>query len=394
MSDHPGPHRIAIFAATSGHSGVDRILRNLAGQFDAWGVALDLLHVRDHGPDWDLAKLEHARLIDLGAKHVTTAFPALLRYLGHQPPSALLCDKDKVNRSTLLARALARAPTRLCLRLGTAVSVNLADRGRLERLVQRSSMRHLYPLADRIIVPAAGVKQDLCAFAGLGHEQIEVIRSPILTPRLASLARTPPPHSWLEPGQPPVIMGIGELSYRKDFATLVRAFAIVRGERPCRLMILGRGRRREELLRLADALGVSSDLALPGFQSNPYAYLSRARVFALSSLWEGLPVALVEALALGVPAVASDCPGGPGEVLTTPECGQLVPVKDPDAMAAALRHWLDARPSPTALAATVAPYRIEQSAAAYLKALGIRLLAETEDRPSEAPTPQPLPTRH
>lgn len=378
-ADPPRPTRLAMFAATSGHSGVDRVLRNLITQFDAWDIGVDLLRVRRHGPHIDIARLRHARIIDLGAAHVASALPALVRYLRRARPAALLCDKDRVNRAAILARALAGSRTRLCVRLGTAVSVNLAQRSALERHLQRLSMRHLYPRAERVIVPAAGVRQDLMRYAGLAEAHIEVIRSPILTPELHALAGAPTPHPWLEDGEPPVIMGLGELSYRKQFETLLHAFALVRRTQPCRLMILGRGRRRERLLALGRELGIAPDLALPGFQANPYAYLSRARVFALSSLWEGLPVVMVEALALGVPAVATDCPGGPAEVLTDSRCGTLVPLQDPAAMAAGLVHWLGHRPDQDALAAILAPYRIEASAAAYARALG---LAETDSVPA------------
>ncbi|EIC20283.1 glycosyltransferase [Thiorhodovibrio frisius] len=362
--------RLAILAATSGHSGVDRILTNLIEQWAAWGLEIDLLQIRRHGPR--LAQVPAGvSCVDLKASHVNTALPALVRYLRRERPVAMLCDKDRVNRVAIVARRLAGSPTRLCVRLGTAVSVNLAERGRIERLTQRLSMRYLYPLADRVIVPAQGVKLDLLSFAGLADAQVNVIRSPILTPAFTSLAAHPVPHPWLEDGQPPVIMGIGELCYRKQFETLVQAFALVRRERPCRLMILGRGRRHETLLKLARELGVEQYLSLPGFQSNPYAWLSRARVFVLSSLWEGLPVALIEALGLEVPAVATDCPGGPAEVLTNSHCGTLVPIQDPPAMATAIRHWLDTHAPPEAFAAMVAPYRIEVSATAYLDTLGL-----------------------
>jgi glycosyltransferase involved in cell wall biosynthesis len=361
-----------MLAATSGHSGVDRILGNLARQFDTWGLGVDVLHVQGHGPHIDMHGLTSVRVVNLGVAHVATALPALVRYLRRTPPAALLCDKDKVNRMAILAGRLSGARTRLCVRLGTAVSVNLAERAWWERRLQRTSMRYLYPLADRVIVPAEGVRADLCHFAGLDPRRITVIRSPILTPELDVQAAASNPHPWLAPGEPPVILAVGELSYRKDFATLVRAFAGVRRARPCRLIILGRGRRGGALQALAAELGVGADLALPGFQTNPYAWLSRARLFVLSSLWEGLPVALVEALALGLPAVATDCPGGPAEVLTRADCGTLVPVGDDQAMARAIHYWLENRPAPEQLAELVAPYRITRSARAYLDALGIQ----------------------
>jgi glycosyltransferase involved in cell wall biosynthesis len=361
--------RLAVFAATSGHSGVDRVMRNLVGQFDAWGIHVDLLRIRDHGPDIDLSSLVHTRAVDLGTAHVTTALPALVRWLRRERPAALLTDKDRVNRMAIVARALAGVDTRIAVRLGTTVSVNLSDRGWMERGLQRASMRYLYPRADAVIVPSEGVADDLAAYARLDRGHIHVARSPIVTPALTELAARPVDHPWLAPGQPPVILGVGELGYRKDFETLVRAFAHVRRQRPCRLILLGRGRRQTQLRELAEALGIGADLHLPGFEANPYAFMARAALFVLSSRWEGMPVALVEALACGTPAVATDCPSGPAEVLAGGRCGALVPVGDDAAMAAAMLPWLDRRPEPAALEQAIAPYRVKASARAYLNVL-------------------------
>lgn len=371
-----GDERIAIFAATSGHSGVDRVLRNLTAQLDAWGIGVDLLRVRGHGPEVDLGALTHARAVDLGSRHVNGAFPALVRWLRRARPAALLTDKDRVNRLAVLARALAHAETRLALRLGTTVSVNLADRGRLERALQRASIRHLYPRADAVIVPSRGAADDLIDYARLDPALVRVVPSPVVTSRLLELAAAPAAHPWLaDQAGPPVVLGVGELGFRKDFETLVRAFALVRRRRRCRLIILGRGRRRQRLMGLADALGIGDDVDLPGFDPNPYALMARARLFVLSSRWEGLPVALIEALAAGTPAISTDCPSGPAEVLAGGRCGTLVPIGDAAAMAEGISHWLDHRPDPADLAAAVAPYRIEQSARDYLDALGLLRLA-------------------
>jgi glycosyltransferase involved in cell wall biosynthesis len=367
-----GSGRIAILAATSGHSGVDRVVRNLSAQLDAWGIGVDLLQIRGHGPTVDLGPLTGARTVDLGSRHVNGALPRLVRWLRRERPAALLTDKDRVNRIAVLARIMARVETRLVVRLGTTVSVNLADRGWLERTLQRASIRHLYPRADAVIVPSRGAADDLLDWAGLDPALVRVVRSPIVTPRLARLAAAPMAHPWLTgTAAPPVVLGVGELGFRKDFETLVRAFAVARRQRPCRLIILGRGRRHAPLRALADSLGVGADVDLPGFNPNPYAFMARAAVFVLSSRWEGMPVALVEALAAGTPAVATDCPSGPAEVLAGGRCGTLVPIGDVAAMAAGIVDWIDHRPDPAALAAAVAPYRIEQSARDYLTALGL-----------------------
>lgn len=363
--------RLAILAATSGHSGVDRIVANLVPQLDAWGVAVDLLRVRGHGPALDTETLAGVRLVDLGASHVTAVLPALVGYLRRERPTALLADKDRVNRVAILARALARVETRLGVRLGTAVSANLASRGALERRLQRLSMRYLYPLADSVLVPSLGVADDLAAYTGLPRGHIQVVPSPIVTPTLARLAAEPPDHPWLAGDGPPVILGVGEIGSRKDFATLIRAFALVRRERPCRLIVLGRGRQRAALLGLAARLGVGADLDLPGFAPNPYAYMARAGAFALSSRWEGFGIVLVEALACGTPVVSTDCPHGPREILADGRYGRLVPVGDAGAMAAALLATLAGGRDTERLRGRAREFSVERSAAAYLEALGM-----------------------
>lgn len=366
----PQGNRLAVFVATSGHSGVDRIITNLVTQWAAWGLPVDLLRVRDHGPHLEPLPAG-VRAVDLGSAHVNSALPALVRYLRKERPATMLTDKDRVNRMTILARALARVDTRLTVRVGTTVSVNLRDRGAWERWVQRTSMRRLYPLAERVLVPSRGAAEDLAAYTGLARGHISVVPSPILTPALEHLATKPPDHPWLVEPDIPVILGVGELGYRKDFETLVRAFALVRKSRPCRLLILGRGRRREDLLRLAAELEVSGDVDLPGFTANPYPAMAKARLFVLSSRWEGMPVVLIEALACHTPVVSTDCPSGPREILGDGTAGALVPVSDHAAMAAAVTTWLDRQVPANVFERIVSDYRIESSAAAYLHAMGM-----------------------
>jgi glycosyltransferase involved in cell wall biosynthesis len=167
-----------------------------------------------------------------------------------------------------------------------------------------------------------------------------------------------------------VIIGMGRFTEQKDFATLIRAFARLRANRNCRLILLGRGRLQADYQALAEQLGVAADIAYPGFADNPYSYLARARLFVLSSAWEGSPNALTEALALGVPVVATDCPSGPRELLDGGRYGALVAVGDDAALAQAMAATLDAPPPAAGLRRAVADYTVEASARAYLAALG------------------------
>lgn len=361
---------IAVLLATSGHSGVDRVMTNLLGAWADAGLAVDLLGIHGHGPHLDPAPAG-LRRVPLPARHVNTALPALLRYLRRVRPPLLLTDKDRVNRLALLAATLAGGHTRVAVRLGTTVSVNLAGRGRVERALQRWSMRRLYPRAAAILTPSAGAADDLCAFAGLPRGRVQVVPSPVLGATLAARAAQPARGVHWPDDDVPTVLAIGELCARKDFATLLHAFAVLRATRPCRLVILGEGRQRAQLSALAARLGIAPDLQLAGFVANPYPHLSRAALFVLSSRCEGMPVALIEALACGTAAVSTDCPSGPRELLQDGRIGPLVPVGDAAALAAAMAATLNAPPPAQALRAAAAPYAIDRAAGAYLDALGL-----------------------
>ena len=360
---------LAIFAATSGHSGVDRVLRNLISEFAARGLRVDLLHVRNHGPHLETIP-PTVRVVELGTSHVNTSLFALIRYLRREKPAALLTDKDRVNRIALLARWLSGVATHVAVRMGTTVSANLARRGPLDRWIQLASIRMLYRWADAVLVPSQGAADDLARVANLAHHRITVVPSPVVTPQLMSDSNLEVSHPWLTHKDQPVILGVGELGSRKDFATLVRAFARLRAKRKCRLIILGRGKQHDKLMELAKNLGVADDVSFPGFVANPYAYMAKADLFVLSSVCEGSPVVLMEALATGTPVVSTDCPSGPREILQNGKYGALVTIGDDVALAEAMYTTLQNPPSKDSLRSAVRPFAIKESATSYLAALG------------------------
>ena len=138
-----------------------------------------------------------------------------------------------------------------------------------------------------------------------------------------------------------MVVAAGRLTKEKDFATLLRAVALVQREREVRLMILGEGIERQQLEALASDLAIATTVALPGFVANPFRYMRRAAVFVLSSRSEGFGNVLVEAMACGTPVVSTDCPSGPGEILQGGRFGRLVPIGDAKAMADAIVAQLD-----------------------------------------------------
>ncbi len=361
--------RIAIFLATSGHSGVDRVMANLIAEFSARDVKIDLLRIKNHGP-YIVPSSKNVRIVRLGTSHVNTSLPPLVRYLKRERPQALLTDKDRVNRLALWARRLAGVPTRVVVRIGTTVSKNLERRSPWARWSQYHSMRWFYPWADAIVVPSRGAALDLANIAGIPLDRIRVVPNPIVTPKLFKLAEQTVTYDGLMPSNEPVILGVGELCARKDFTTLIKAFSKVRQSRPCRLLILGEGRQRSRLEALITQLGLEDDVVMPGFVKNPYAYMAKANLMVLSSNCEGFGNVLAEALAIALPVVSTDCPSGPREILQDGRFGTLVPVGDANALARAILTTLDNPMDAELLKSAAKPFSVAASASQYLVALG------------------------
>jgi glycosyltransferase involved in cell wall biosynthesis len=364
--------RLAILVAFSGAGGVEAGILNLLPAFLDAGVAVDLLGIFKKGSPKRL-KLDHPglRIVDLGVRHTHLILPALVRYLRNDPPAVLLVAKDRAIRMAVLARALSGAKTCLVGQLNTHLSAALAGKPALQRWWRTVPMRWFYPHVDRVVAVSEGVAEDTRRLTGLPLDRIPVIRNPVIGPGLYEKSRLSVDHPWLVNPEVPVILGAGRLTRQKDFATLIRAFALARARRDCRLMILGSGPERDDLERLAAELGLAQDVAFTGHVDNPFAYMAKAALFVLSSRWEGSGNVLTEAMALGIPVVSTDCPSGPAEMLAGGRFGPLVPVGDAEALADAMLHALDHHPDPSALQDAVAEYTVARSAERYLEVLGL-----------------------
>lgn len=360
--------RIAIFASFSGQGGVERMLVNLVAGMVEQGVAVDLLLARADGPFVEQLPAT-VRVIRLRARHTATSVPELVRYLRRERPPVLLAAKDRAIRAAIRARWLARVDTRIVGRLGTNLGAALAHKSRLTAWSRQAPMRRAYRRVDKIIAVSDGVAADTQAVTDLPFGRIEVVRNPVVTPQIFAAAEEPFDHSWLEAESPPVIVGMGRLTPQKDFDTLLAAFAQLSEHLDCRLLIAGDGPGRAALEDRIETLGLRGLVALIGFVGNPAAVLSRADLFVLSSRWEGSPNVLTEALALGTPVVATNCPSGPNEILADGRYGPLVPVGDAAALAEAMDQTLQEPLPAERLQAAVADYNAETAAKHYLEIL-------------------------
>lgn len=364
--------KICLFITKFGDGGVERMLVNLARGLTSAGIAIDFIVNQAQVP-YLHSLPKSVRLIEFGSSGKAEKERKLLRYLEQSQPDALISAKGEDDQIAINAKRKTGARTRFFLRPGTTVTARLDARkaNPFKRWSTFRRMRWLYTQADGVLAVSRGVAEDIIEIAGIDSGKVHVVHNPNVTPDLYELAATPLDHPWFEPGEDPVVLGIGGLGQAKDFPTLIRAFALVNRERPARLIILGQGHMRDALVNLARELGVSDRVSLAGFIDNPYTYLSRAALFVLSSLWEGSPNVLVESLALGTPVVATNCRSGPSEITQQGKYGRLVEVGDCEAMSRAMLATLDHPPDGAWLKTAVADYTMEVSASNYLKAMGL-----------------------
>jgi glycosyltransferase involved in cell wall biosynthesis len=362
--------RLAVFLATSGHSGVDRIMETLLPSIASRGIKVDLLHIKNHGPCIEKTH-PNIRIVELGSSHGYSSLPPLVRYLRSERPDTLLSDKDRVNQVALVAKWLSGTGTRTVVRYGQTVTRALQNRDIWQRTVHRLSMKYLYRYADAIITPSEGAARDLCGFARIPENRVTVVRNPVNVEAIRKLAEEPAHHPWFEYGNNEIITGLGELTSRKGFETMINAFSLLRRKRAAKLFLIGKGRGRERLEKLCVDLGLEGDVEFAGFKANPFPYLARADLFVQSSRYEGFGMALLEALVLGIPVVSTDCPSGPREVLHDGRFGRLVPVDDAAALACAMEETLISPPDPEQLVEAAAPHHINTVTDCYLDILGL-----------------------
>lgn len=332
-------HHLAIYWPGLAWGGAERTMLKLAGGISSRGYKVDLVLVHANGSFLSEVP-KHLRIIDLNASRALLSMPALISYLRREKPD-ILYSGLYTNIIALWAKRLAHAPSRVIVSERAVISsyVKMDSSDYRVRLLPYL-VRRFYLWADAIVAVSKGVAEDLGKTYRIPKEKIHVIYNPVVTPESRTLAQAPLDHPWFKPGEPPVILAAGHLTPQKDFTTLIQAFAMVQQVCRARLIILGEGKDRGKLEALIRKLEVEAKVQLPGFAANPYPYMKKASLFVLSSRWEGLPGALIEALYCGAPLVATDCPSGPREVLADGKYGRLVPVGDSFAMAQAIESSL------------------------------------------------------
>ena len=353
-ADRDAPLRVGILIASLKVGGAERAALGLLEGLQSEGLEVFLLAL-DRNREMlrtlsdERRETVSSHVVDLGGGDIgrgTLAkvlsgprqWLALRRTVRRLDLDVLVSVMERANIMSLLTLA----PVRRVLSVRSYPSRLIESKTRLKRSLVVRFYRLLLRRADRVVFvsreAAADFESLFPAVAGRGT----VIYNACNLDRMRALAEAPVPEPHDAVFAAPVVIACGRMNPEKGHWNLVRSFSSVARRIPdTRLVILGSGPLESELRQLVERLGLDDRVSFPGFEPNPSAWISRARVYVLPSVWEGFPNSLLEALAVGTPVVASDCRSGPRELLlpdtdptrktdgieATP-CGYLVPAPD------------------------------------------------------------------
>ncbi|WP_269430613.1 glycosyltransferase [Novosphingobium malaysiense] len=330
----------AVFIINSlAGGGAERVMTTLLRASGSWRDRYDISLVlldREPGaypvPDWiDVVQFDTRGNLVSGIR-------ALRRLIAAQRPDVTLSFLTRAN----VANVAASAGLGIRCIISERVNSSAHFGGRLRAAASRWLLRFTYPRADHVVAVSYGVADDLARNFSVRENRISVIANPVDHDLIAECGLADP----AVPVPEDYVAAAGRLVPNKNFAMLIEAFA--RSELPGSLVILGEGPERANLEAHVARLGLEGRVHLPGFVENPFAILRRASLFALPSNAEGFPNGLVEAMACGLPVVATNCASGPSEILLgcpreevqgVVECdaGIVVPTNDVAAFTKALR---------------------------------------------------------
>lgn len=340
--------KIIFFHPYFGDGGVERTNIRLSRYFMRQGYQVDFLSLYFRGQIVEEAKACGVKLVELKQKRTAQAVHTIRRYVVKQKKefqvyiiscqnyANIICWFSLIGQRKNLKLIFTERNNPISLQ---KYSVSYKDYFILWL------MKKIYPCADQIIAISKELADDL---SRLVNTPVAYVYNPTFSENFEEKAREVVDEEWFMEDIP-VILSVGRFERQKDFPTLIQAFHKVREKRVCRLVLVGDGTKRKALEELVDKLGLEQDVKFIAFDTNPYKYMARATVFVVSSIYEGLCNTVIEATALHVPCVVTDCKSGPKEILLYGEGGKIVSVGDVEEMAEAIEWVLDNKKEAEAL---------------------------------------------
>lgn len=353
--------RVLLLIPHLGGGGAERVMAHLANDLspDKYDLHLGLITDSDADPG-ELPPWVTVHC--LAASRVRSSAPRLLSLIRRLRPQLILSGMFHLSFLIVLLRPFLPRQTRILIRQNGTVSSALTFGD--TPAYTRTLYKLLYPHADRIICQASSMAQDLARTLLISEKQITVVPNPLDIDAVRAAAGRV---NKSRPASSPHLLAVGRLSPVKGFDLLLDALAIVKTSYPgVRLSIVGSGSQEAFLKAMCACLGLTRSVRFLGEVSQPASYFADASLFVLSSRHEGMPNALLEAAAAGLPLVAVPASGGVVDLLEKQNGAWLASEVSSAALAESLLTALQVlKPGERFAHSFIEPFRIENSIHAY-----------------------------
>lgn len=326
--------KICFFIPSLGGGGAERATVNLANSLsDHFDVDL----VISNGNEGYIEEVNtRVNVIDFNSKKLRYSLFKLIAYLRANKPHSLISVLTSANVLAILARFFSMQQIKLIISERAAIGEALTNNASWQARLNLLFIRFLYGYADKIVTVSMGIAKELVEKFSIKKKKIEVIYNPVVDQSLIEKSLLPLNNPFFDHKKIPMILGIGRLTEQKDFPTLIKAFNLLKDHENAKLVILGEGHLLNSLQSLVKDLSIENHVFFPGFVENPFVWMKNAKLFVLSSAYEGLPNALIQAMACGTQVISTNCPTGPQEILENGKWGDLVPIGDDKALSSAM----------------------------------------------------------
>ncbi|MEX0661272.1 MAG: glycosyltransferase [Balneolaceae bacterium] len=359
--------KIGLLVGTLNSGGAERMMVNLANSLHEQGMAVKLILVNKTGPY--LAEVHSAiEIVDLKAKSgVKSVFFKLRKLLYGNSLDVLISTQPHINSVVGFCTIGLKHKPLLIFREANTPDSKYSETGYISNQLFKIGFK----FSDHYVAVSNGVKDAISNYYNIDEQHITTIYNPVVDATLEQKSKEMPDHPWLAQNEIPVIIAMGRVVPQKDHKLLMNAFARVLKVQKAKLLVLGDKDQNPEyaaeLVALVKTLGIKDSVELIGFKPNPFSYLSKASLFVLSSIYEGLPGSLVQALACGCPVVSTNCPSGPAEILENGKYGKLVPVGNVDALTKAILESLEEEHDKDKLKSRASDFSAEKAGEKYLR---------------------------
>ena len=318
--------KLSFFSNSFHGGGAERVMVTMASGLASRGYKIDFLVKNNYGP-YKKELHDEINLIDLNNPNFISSIAQLIRYLKKNKPFLLYSTLVNLNNIAVISSKIASPQTKVVLREANIIKEK-KNRSLPEKIIFAIS-KFVYPFAFAHVGVCNDVSNDLRSV--YGHKNVFTINNPSFSNDILEKAKEDIHHPFWET-KLPIVVSAGVTSAQKDFGTLIRAFHLVQKSIDSRLIILGRNEgidsELSDLKLLVDKLGIKNKVDFVGFVNNPFSYFFRADVFVLSSIFEGFPNVLVQAMSCGLQVISTNCPGGSREILSDGKYGYLTEVGD------------------------------------------------------------------